>query len=212
MKAAEPVVSVFLNLLVNGVVPKPLTAISLLPITYGVAYASTLGNLNFKSMSNELTTKAAKMAMCSNFAFAMRSILRKNLPSNFKSRTKLDPANEHAVTTFISLLLTFPFALFFEGLPAITSAIRDIKDQQAFAINTFVCGMSFYLYNEMQNKVLGSLGAVPTAVGNTLKRVVIFVALYFFTQGETFPMPKIIGCAIAIAGCLSFAIADSKKI
>ena len=72
--------------------------------------------------------------------------------------------------------------------------------------------MSFYMYNEMQNMVLGSLGAVPTAVGNTLKRVVIFVALYFFTAGETFPLPKIVGCAIAVAGCLGFAICDSKKI
>lgn len=62
-----------------------------------------------------------------------------------------------------------------------------------------------------KNIVLGSLGAVPTAVGNTLKRVVIFVGLYYFTVGETFPMPKVIGCAIAVAGCLFFAIFDSKK-
>jgi hypothetical protein len=68
------------------------------------------------------------------------------------------------------------------------------------------------MYNEMQNKVLGSLGPVPTAVGNTLKRVAIFVALYFFTAGETFPMPKIIGCAIAVAGCLAFAVFDANKI
>jgi hypothetical protein len=72
--------------------------------------------------------------------------------------------------------------------------------------------MCYYLYNEMQNKVLGSLGPVPTAVGNTLKRVAIFVALYFFTAGETFPTPKIIGCAIAVSGCLAFAIFDAKKI
>jgi solute carrier family 35, member E1 len=60
IKASEPVVSVLLGLLINGVVPKPLTGLSLLPITYGVAYASTLGNLNVKTMSAELTTKAAK--------------------------------------------------------------------------------------------------------------------------------------------------------
>jgi len=64
----------------------------------------------------------------------------------------------------------------------------------------------------MQNIVLGSLGPVPTAVGNTLKRVVIFVALYIFTSSETFPIEKIIGCAIAVGGCLAFAIFDSKKI
>ena len=40
--------------------------------------------MNVGTMSRELTTKAAKMAMGSNFAFGMRSILRKNLPSDFK--------------------------------------------------------------------------------------------------------------------------------
>ena len=35
IKSSEPVVSVILGLLINGVVPKPFTALSLLPITYG---------------------------------------------------------------------------------------------------------------------------------------------------------------------------------
>jgi len=77
-------VSVLLGLLVNRIIPKPLTALSLLPVTYGVAYASTLGNLNVASMSREFSTKAAKMAMASNFALALRSILRKNLPKDFQ--------------------------------------------------------------------------------------------------------------------------------
>ncbi len=63
----------------------------------------------------------------------------------------------------------------------------------------------------MQNIVLSSLGPVPTDVGNTLKRVVIFVALYYFTVGETFPLPKVVGCVIAVVGCLLFAIFESKK-
>lgn len=212
IKASEPVVSVILGLIINGVVPKPLTAISLLPITYGVAYASTLGNLDVKTMSKELTTKAAKMAMGSNVAFALRSIMRKNLPSDFKTRTKLDSANENAVTCILSFILTIPIALMFESPSSIAQAFGEITNKSAFLFNTFICGMSFFLYNEMQNLVLGSLGPVPTAVGNTLKRVFIFVALFYFTPGETFPIPKILGCAIAIAGCLGFAICDSKKI
>ena len=59
IKASEPVVSVIFGLLINGSVPQPLTALSLLPITYGVAYASTLGNLNTAAMAKEFTTKAA---------------------------------------------------------------------------------------------------------------------------------------------------------
>lgn len=212
IKASEPVVSVILGLLINGVVPKPLTALSLLPITYGVAYASTLGNLNVATMSKELTTMAAKMAMASNVAFALRSIVRKNLKPDFKVRTKLNnPANEHAVTTMLSALITIPVLLYFEGIPQLESAYEGLKDKQGFVINVVICGLSYYLYNEMQNIVLGSLGAVPTAVGNTLKRVVIFVALFLFTTGETFPVPKIVGCAIAVVGCLAFAIFDSKK-
>ncbi len=110
------------------------------------------------------------------------------------------------------------------------STFASIPDKNTFYMNLFLCGMSFYLYNEMQNLVLGSLGPVPTgkflpkkiflhvnitiylAVGNTLKRVVIFVALYYFTSGETFPLPKVLGCAIAIVGCLLFAVFDSKKL
>ena len=36
IKASEPVVAVIMGLIVNGAVPKPLTAISLFPITYGI--------------------------------------------------------------------------------------------------------------------------------------------------------------------------------
>ena len=212
IKASEPVVSVLLNFLVMGIVPRPLTALSLLPVSYGVAYASTLGDLNPQSFGKELTTKAAKMAMVSNFAFAMRSILRKNLPSDFKTRTNLDPGNDVAVTTILSMIILIPVVLYFEGANGVIKAVSNVKNQGAFALNVGVCGMSFYLYNEMQNFVLSSLGPVPTAVGNTLKRVAIFVALYYFTKGETFPAAKIVGCAIAIAGCLSFAIFDAKKL
>ena len=183
-----------------------------MPITYGVAYASTLGNLNPSTMGKELTTKTAKMAMASNFAFCMRSILRKGLPSEFKARTNLNPANEFAVTTIMSLFMVFPFVLLFETPSTMISTINSLVDKPAFYFNMFFCGMSFYLYNELQNVVLGALGPVPTAVGNTLKRVAIFVALYLFTQGESFPMPKVIGSSIAVLGCLVYAICDSKKI
>jgi solute carrier family 35 protein E1 len=131
-------------------------------------------------MNKELTTRTARLAMGSNIAFSLRSILRKNnLSAAFKQRTHLDASNEHAITTLLSFLLTLPFALSFERPDAVLSALSRFrgKEFQGFLTNLFLCGMSFYLYNDMQNNVLGSLGPVPTAVGNTLKRVVIFVAL-----------------------------------
>jgi solute carrier family 35 protein E1 len=84
IKASEPVVSVILGLFINGTVPKPFTALSLLPITYGVAYASTLGQIDVANMSRELSTTAAKMAMVSNVAFSLRSIVRGKLSKEFK--------------------------------------------------------------------------------------------------------------------------------
>lgn len=212
IKASEPVVSVILGLFINGIVPKPLTALSLLPVSYGVAYASTLGKLNMEVMAREFTSVAAVMAMIGNISFALRSILRKNLTAEFKTRTNLTAANDHAITTIYSFFLTVPFIFYFENVNAMQLAYEGFINPQPFLIDLFICGMCFYIYNEMQNIVLGSLGPVPTAVGNTLKRVVIFVALFFFTDGETFPMPKIVGCAIAIVGCLLYAIFDSKKL
>lgn len=108
--------------------------------------------------------------------------------------------------------MTLPFCFYYEGNDVITNAVTMMSLSKPFMYDVIGCGLCFYIYNEMQNVVLGSLGPVSTAVGNTLKRVAIFVALYMFTEGETFPMPKIVGCAIAIAGCLAYAIFDSKKL
>lgn len=215
IKASEPVIAVLLALIINGTIPKPFTALSLLPISYGVAYASTLGNLNISTMTKEFTSTAAIFAMIGNIAMALRSIVRKNLDSEFKKRTNLTPANDHGVATIYSFLLTIPFILYFEDIHGMQNEFLSFINkgiEQKFLINLFLCGICYYLYNEMQNIVLGSLGPVPTAVGNTLKRVAIFMALYFFTEGETFPYEKIVGCTIAVVGCLIYAICDSMKI
>jgi solute carrier family 35 protein E1 len=212
IKASEPVVSVILTLLFNGTLPKPFTGLSLLPIAYGVAYASTLGNLNIATMKRELQTPMAALAMASNICFAMRSLVRKNMDPKIKA--KLDPANDHALTTLLSIAMMIPAVLIFEPIDALSTAFTafSMEDRNRFLFDSFVCGMSFYLYNEFQNDVLSDLGPVPTAVGNTLKRVAIFVGLYLFTPGEVFPMPKVIGCGVAIAGCLAYAVCNAKKI
>lgn len=41
VKSSEPLVSVLFNLLINGVFPKPVTALTLLPITYMLLVAAT---------------------------------------------------------------------------------------------------------------------------------------------------------------------------
>lgn len=212
IKASEPVVSVLFGIVINSTIPATFTCLSLLPIVYGVAYASTLGQLSIETMSKELTTKAAMLAMVSNVAFALRSIMRKNMNPTFKSKINSD--NDHALTTLYTLVLITPIALYYENYDDMKNTIisMDTDQYNTFLFDTFLCGMSWYLYNEFQNSVLASLGPVPTAVGNTLKRVFIFVGLYLFIPGEVFPLPKVIGCVIAIIGCLIYAICNSKKI
>jgi len=211
IKASEPVVSVLLSLGINGVVPKPFTALSLLPIVYGVAYASTKGNLTAAAMSAELLTTGSALAMSGNVAFALRSIMRKGLSKEFKAKVSAD--NDHAITELLSLVLTIPMLLL-EDMSEVRTAITTMTGDQyhTLLVATIGSGLSFFLYNMFQNRVLSSLGPVPTAVGNTAKRVVIFVGLFLFTEGETFPPAKILGCAIAVGGCLIYALCNARNI
>ena len=79
IKASEPVVSVLLGLIIFQIIPKPLTALSLLPITYGVAYASTLGKLNLATMSKELTSNAAMCVLFDFFFFFEYIYFKQNI-------------------------------------------------------------------------------------------------------------------------------------
>ena len=71
--------------------------------------------------------------------------------------------------------------------------------------------MKLYVYFIIKMMIYICTLLLLLSIGNTLKRVVIFVALYYFTDGETFPLPKIIGCAIAIIGCMTYAIFNAYK-
>jgi drug/metabolite transporter (DMT)-like permease len=211
IKASEPVVSVVLALFLNGVVPKPLSALSLLPVMYGVAYASTKGNLTMSALSSELLTTGSALAMSSNACFGMRSIMRKGQSKDFKA--KVDADNDHAITELLSLVLTIPLLLF-EDMTEVRMTLASMTPDMVntLLVSAIGSGLSFFLYNMFQNRVLSSLGPVPTAVGNTAKRVVIFFGLYLFIEGETFPPAKILGCAIAVGGCLLYAICNAYKV
>ena len=53
----------------------------------------------------------------------------------------------------MSVLLVLPFVFAFERVPDMSAALSAIASKPLFAANLLVCGMSFYLYNELQNKV-----------------------------------------------------------
>ncbi len=113
-----------------------------------------------------------------------------NIDSTFMSKIAIDISNVSAFED--SLLLS----------------IQYLNQNHSLLLNTFLCGLSYYLYNELQNKILSRLGAVPTAVGNAFKRVVVFVAFYLVLN-EPFPAGKAWGCVMAVVGCLAFAISEA---
>jgi solute carrier family 35 protein E1 len=142
--------------------------------------------------------------MGSNTAFATRSIVSKMATKEMK----MGAADFYAVMTIISFLGVLPFALILEGPDlydgyhmALTKMTRATLIQQ-----TFICGMSYYLYNEVSYLALDRLDAVSHAVANTIKRVVILIASVVAFKA---PMSSqsIWGSGIAIAGVLLYSIA-----
>ena len=67
-----------------------------------------------------------------------------------QARTNLDPSNEHALTTLLSFLLLLPVALLVEKPAATIETFRALANPSAFLLNLFVCGMCYFLYNEVQ--------------------------------------------------------------
>lgn len=156
--------------------------------------------------------------MLGNVAFALRSIMRKGLSAEWKDQTNMNADNEFAVSTLLSLLFLAPFTYLYSKPEDFTN-LAKVMSQGIGSLSAtnvifyvFACGISFYLYNEMQSKVLEKTDAVTAAVGNTLKRVAIFVGLFYCVAGETFPPGKILGSVIAVVGCLAYAICDSMKL
>lgn len=73
--------------------------------------------------------------------------------------------------------------------------------------NTYMSGLTFYLYNEVSTLALKSISGVTHSVANTAKRAIIIVgcAIAF---GESMAPMKMAGCTIAIGGTFLYAIAD----
>merc|ERR1719201_474913 len=81
------------------------------------------------------------------------------------------------------------------------------ESDAALRYNTYMSGLTFYLYNEVSTLALKSISGVTHSVANTAKRAIIIVgcAIAF---GESMAPMKMAGCAIAIGGTFLYAIAD----
>ncbi|CAM9302312.1 unnamed protein product [Discosporangium mesarthrocarpum] len=206
IKASEPVASTVISPLF-GVKVQPMSVnIWLLPIVGGVAYAAMKPGQGFDV--SELMGFASACAMVSNVFFAIRGILSKKVMTpEYKEKKNMDASNTYAVLTILSSFILLVPAIFMEGSSAFES-YNKIEDKTTLVQTLFGCGMTYYLYNEMGFRVLGKLDAVATAVGNTVKRVVIMAAAVAFL-GEKMTPNKLIGALVAVSGTMAYSLAKN---
>jgi len=201
VKAAEPVFSTILSGIIMGDWAPWQVNATLIPIVAGVALASA------KELS--FTWAAFGGAMISNLAFALRSIYMKRAMKDKEANAAkgLTTANLYAVYTIMAFVLSIPVAVAMEGadLVANWSLVTAQTPVSQLARLNFLTGIFFYLYNEFASLALGNLNAVAHAVCNTVKRVVIMVAINIAFQ-QSMSNQAMLGSAIAIGGTLLYAL------
>lgn len=206
VKAAEPVFSTVLSGIILGTWAPAVVNLTLVPVMAGVIMAS-FGGLEFN-------WAAFAGAMISNLAFALRSIYMKKVLADKKDceAKNLDSANVYAVYTIFSFMLSIPLALFFEGQTLMenwsTTVTAEVSVNEIVKLN-LITGLFFYLYNESASLALGNLAAVAHAVCNTVKRVVIMIAVNVYFM-KPMSQQQTIGSTIAIGGTLLYALVKNS--
>ena len=204
IKSAEPVFSAALSAIILKNYFAPQVYITLLPIVFGVALASS-SELSF-------TWFNFNMAMISNFFYQLRIVVSKPLLVTAVDGSKLSGGNLFRLLTIISTIFLFPIALYLEGNSILISwnnAAVSRTAVNAIVLDILISGFSFYAYNEISFWILDLVHPITHAVGNTIRRVVLIIA-----SAIIFHIPITIqgsiGSFIAVLGSMLYAIAVSK--
>lgn len=218
VKSAEPLFTALLSYVVTKKQLPLSSYMTLLPIVIGVALAS-LKEFSF-------TWFGFTAAMASNFFYQLRMVLSKILmsdkPTNNSNNNnhsvaddkKLSPSNTFRVITIFSFLQITIIALVFESSllnQYFSPLLENVVERNYFLKHLVISGISFYLYNEIAFWILDLVHPLTSAVGNTIKRVVLVTAsiLIFRIPVSTVGM---IGSAIAILGSFMYAlVAEQSK-
>jgi solute carrier family 35 protein E1 len=204
VKSAEPIFTALLSYLVTRKQLPFTSYLTLLPIVFGVALAS-LKEFNF-------TWVGFLSAMASNFFYQLRMVLSKNVLTDSDEK-RLSAVNTFRVVTILSFLLLLPFAFFSEYAliqDYLHRYVNNLTERNYVLHHLTISGISFYLYNEINFWILDLVHPVTTAVGNTIKRVVIVIAsiLIFRIPVNALGMT---GSIIAIIGSLLYALTQESK-
>jgi len=202
VKAAEPVFTCVLSYLVLGTVFKWQIYASLVPIIAGVSLAS-LKELSF-------TWKALYGAVTSNVAFASRAVLSKATMEKPVGEN-MGAANLYGMLTIIAFILSFPFAVYYEG-PGFMEAWKAstaVVGAPWLIRQMALDGFYYYAYNEVAFITLNQVAPVTHSIANTFKRVAIILATVL-VFGNKLTTLGAIGSTIAVAGTLVYSLAKGK--
>ena len=175
---------------------------SLFPIIAGVSIAS-LKELSF-------TYKSLFCALLSNVAFASRAVLSKATMEKPVGEN-MGAANLYGVLTIIAFILSFPFAVYYEG-PGFAEAWKAstaVVGAPWLIRQMALDGFYYYAYNEVAFITLNQVAPVTHSIANTFKRVAIILATVFVFKTKMTPLGAF-GSAIAVLGTFGYSIAKQK--
>jgi solute carrier family 35 protein E1 len=204
VKSAEPLFAAMLSFLITRKSMPFRSYASLIPIVVGVGLAS------FKEFSFSWFGFSA--AMISNLLYPSRMVLSKKILSD-KPGKQLSASNTFRMITAIAFLELLPITFLLEGSRIreyFTEISTNIVQRNYILRHLLFGGISFYLYNEIAFWVLDLVHPVTSAVGNSIKRVVLVIAsiIIFRTPVNSIGM---IGSVLAIIGSLLYALGQEQK-
>jgi solute carrier family 35 protein E1 len=215
LKAAEPVLTCFLNVVIIQKVFRWYVYASIVPIVLGVGYSS-MGS------DNGMNALSVTGAMMSNLGSSLRGIyskkfmdIRKNLMAADPDAPDdhLTPANMYALITIWAILISFPFCVWFEliEIASIWDSATEHPDVESadLIMNALFSGVFYYVYNEVAFNTLNQLHAVTHAIVNTVKRV-IMILVTAAVLVEPLSLQFVIGATIGIGGVLLYSLAKQR--
>lgn len=217
LKSAEPLFTCFFGGVIMRQVFPWYVYVTILPIMFGVAYSAMGGHgdggVNMLSFTG---------AMMSNLGSSLRAIYSKvfmnkrkeNMAANPDAPSdELTPANMYALITIWAILVSFPFAVWFE-ISELAASWSDAKEthevsSQAITLSAMSSGVFYYVYNEVAFVTLNKVNAVTHSIANTFKRIILIIVTAIIFS-EVFTAQKIIGSIVAIVGVFLYSLAKNK--
>ena len=200
VKAAEPACAAAVGYLAYKQSISKAKMICLVPIIGGICIASA-EELDF-------TLGVLIAGSIANITAAFRGGENKRVMADPDLLQSLGGAgNTFAVTTIWTTVMMIPL-IFLSGEYERRAAFLALWNSSvSLRYNTYMAGLTFYLYSEFSTLALKTISGVTHSVANTAKRAIIIVGCAL-VLGESFAPKKMAGCAIAIVGVFLYSIVD----